>query len=500
MINILKYLLLFFILILFTFKISFCNAGTSSNQHNLGSKQLTSKLQSQIQELQTEINNLKQHNSNNGFTTYNSKVEDIIDLKPNDTTNTYEILTNIDEESSIANSKNKSIGGIFDKDGGINVGNAPAITTQGEVTYLGSYSGNNTIPIGMISGNLFASTLFGQRGKFDDYSVFFGGKIEIDAQIWSGSKNIVNTSTSLPSNGQNIYLTAANLYFLSNIGHYVTAQFDFDTTELGSFGLGNAFVIFGNLDTSPFFLTAGRNKLSVGAFGGGGPWTGGITKSFLAPGKVTNVSLNYKDDIWNANIAVFGSNDNQANFSTGLFYAQRWTQDIAVGFNTGYVYNMAGAGNSSLSSFLQTQKKPNDIIGSFDINGNITYSLGGGFLNIGLGWATTTNKKDFNGDSNEVLAGAMYGALNYSLVLGGRNTNFGASYGQSYNATNITMPLAASPLYFAKSTSGIKNQIILSTQRAYFDDNVLFGPEYVYQKLYNGKHMNTVTLDISIYI
>ncbi|MDE5000890.1 DUF3573 domain-containing protein, partial [Francisella tularensis] len=78
-------------------------------------------------------------------------------------------------------------------------------------------------------------------------------------------------------------------------------------------------VIFGNLDTSPFFLTAGRNKLSVCAFGGGGPWTGGITKNFLSPCKVTNVSLNYKSDVCNANVAVFGSNDNQFNFSTGLF-------------------------------------------------------------------------------------------------------------------------------------------------------------------------------------
>ncbi|MDE4955414.1 DUF3573 domain-containing protein, partial [Francisella tularensis] len=77
----------------------------------------------------------------------------------------------------------------------------------------------------------------------------------------------------------------------------------------------------------------------------GGTWTGGITKNFLSPGKVTNVSLNYKSDVWNANVAVFGSNDNKFNFSTGLFYAQKCNQYIAVGFNTGYVYNMAGAVN-----------------------------------------------------------------------------------------------------------------------------------------------------------
>lgn len=30
-------------------------------------------------------------------------------------------------------------------------------------------------------------------------------------------------------------------------------------------------------------------------------------------------------------------------FSTGLFYAQKSTKDIAAGFNTGYVYNMDAA-------------------------------------------------------------------------------------------------------------------------------------------------------------
>lgn len=56
--------------------------------------------------------------------------------------------------------------------GSIDVGNAPAITTQGQITYLGSYSGNNTIPLGQISKNLYASTIIGQRNKFPNYSMF----------------------------------------------------------------------------------------------------------------------------------------------------------------------------------------------------------------------------------------------------------------------------------------------------------------------------------------
>ena len=93
-----------------------------------------------------------------------------------------EITANITENSGLETRVNQnSIGNIFSSSDGINTGSGPAITTRGEVIYLGSCSDNNTIPIGMIPSNLFASTLLGQLQRFDDYSVFFGGYIEADA-------------------------------------------------------------------------------------------------------------------------------------------------------------------------------------------------------------------------------------------------------------------------------------------------------------------------------
>ncbi|MDE5030077.1 DUF3573 domain-containing protein, partial [Francisella tularensis subsp. holarctica] len=79
---------------------------------------------------------------------------------------------------------------------------------------------------------------------------------------------------------------------------------------------------------------------------------------------------------------VFGSKDKQFNFSTVLFYEQKWTKYIAFCFNTGYVYNMAGAGNPYLSRFLQSQGHPTYTIGSFNFNTYITYTISGGFLNL----------------------------------------------------------------------------------------------------------------------
>ena len=62
------------------------------------------------------------------------------------------------------------------------------------------------------------------------------------------------------------------------------------------------------------------------------------------------------------------------------------------------------------------------------------------------------------------------------------------------------MPLSNASPNFGLASSGIKNQWIVSAQRAYFDNNVLLGPEYSYQRLYNNQYMNTLTLDLSVYI
>ncbi|BCD91512.1 membrane protein [Francisella halioticida] len=494
------------------------SSSSKQGTQNFNEKELLLKLQDKVQQLQGQLQQIKAQKNevknmsgdDSEFSTYGRKVygnrpnspetitnEDISQTLVNGQSNS-DIMENVNASNSIINLGNSALGGVFNQNGGIDVGGAPAITTQGQVTFLGSFSCNNSIPIGAISSNLFASTLMGQRDKFSDYTISFGGYIEADAQSWWGSNNI---SSNIDANGQNIYLTGATLYFLANIGHYVTAQFDFDATEGdNSFSLGNAFLIFGNLDTSPFFVTAGRNRPTVGAYGGGGPLTNGITH-FLRPGNVTNISINYKDQVWNASIAAFASNDHKADFSAGLFYADSWTQNLIGAFNIGYIFDTAGAGDSTLKNFLKLNNYSEATnVGSINFDGNLTYGIWGGFLNVGAGWATTINALDYDGNGTNSLAGGWYGAVNYSLVLGGRNTNFGVSYGQTYNAANIDMGIAPSPISGSAPNSGIKNQLIVSGQRAYFDNNVLFGPEYAYQKLYNGKYMNTVTLDMSVYI
>jgi hypothetical protein len=461
-------------------------------------------LQQQIESLQNEIQQLDiERESSATLQTYDSAVDaedTTTSIKNKFSRDRIDLMKNISEDGNIINLGDIEKQGIYGSvGGGIDVSDAAPITTRGEITYLGSYSGNNNIPIGMLPGSLFASTLMMQKEKFDDYSIFLGGFLGMDAQTWFGNDISrvdfnINPTTSFRGKGQNIYLTSSTLYFVSNLGDYVTAEYDVSTSQTEEFFIGNAFVMFGNMTESPFFVTAGRNSLSVSSFGGGGSSTGSIA-SFLGTGRATNVSLNYKSDTINTNVTFFGSDKNRIDFSTGLFYADSWTEDLSVGFNTGYVHDLHGAEN-----FFIAFSNPESSIGAYNIDGNIAYNVGTGILQGNAGWATTTKADNFKGTGEKILAGAWYFGLNYSLNLAGRNTNFNIGYGQTYNANAIPMPMAANPLQEGLSRYGIEKQLIFSGQRAYFDNYVLFGPEWAYQEFYDGTHMNILTLDLSVYL
>ena len=95
-----------------------------------------------------------------------------------------------------------------------------------------------------------------------------------------------------------------------------------------------------------------------------------------------------------------------------------------------------------------------------------------GNLTLRAGWATTTTQStQFNGYVN-AYAGAFTVRAAYTLALFCKGWNINASYGYSYNADNIPMPISAGIRTF-KTSSGIKDQILISTQRSLFDDNVL---------------------------
>ena len=75
---------------------------------------------------------------------------------------------------------------------------------------------------------------------------------------------------------------------------------------------------------------------------------------------------------------MFAFDDKRANFSAGFFYTDSWTSDLSVGFNAGYVFNIAGAGNSSVYQFLSNISKSNENISIINFDATLVYSMLGG--------------------------------------------------------------------------------------------------------------------------
>ncbi|MDE4994725.1 DUF3573 domain-containing protein, partial [Francisella tularensis subsp. holarctica] len=76
----------------------------------------------------------------------------------------------------------------------------------------------------------------------------------------------------------------------------------------------------GTLEPPPVFGSVGKNRPSVGSFGGGGPWTRGITANMFRPLRVTNAAINYRGETSNANFTVFDAK-NHATFSVAYIDA-----------------------------------------------------------------------------------------------------------------------------------------------------------------------------------
>ena len=458
-------------------------------------QQLLQQMQSQMNALKLQVSQLQSKSqsnspSNGEFTTYKSRVRNnSSDSTLYNTSQNQEIVQNITKHGHINMNDNSKI----KSSGSIDFGSSPSILSRGQVSYIGAYSADNPLPISQISDALKNHAIISQRQKFSDYAIMFGAQIEADAQLWWGNSNInPEKDDAQPPSGQGFYVGDADLYFLANVGHYVAASFDFDADQREGVELGDAMVTIGNLDTSPFFVTFGWSRPTVGLFDGGGPWTNGILRELLRPDNVANVSINYKNDVWSASAALFSTNDNTVDFSTGLFYANDLTNNLSLGWNVGYMYNLNGAG-ADISDAMSDK----DTAGLINMETSLAYNTLGGTLQASAGWGQTTARGNFNGDGRDVYAGGWYTALNYARGI----FNYGVTYGQTYGAAAVPMDTAFANPRADSTTSGIRSQLIFSAQGTFLkDDDLAIGPEYALQELYNGKHLNVITLDMTLSI
>lgn len=371
---------------------------------------------------------------------------------------------------------------------------SPFAMTDGQIQYVAVHGGDDITPIGMINQNRFAEGILKQRNQFDDYSMRLGAYLEINPEVWNGSDVQTTGSKQVKSSGGGVYLNEATLFSVANLGRWVTAEMDFTANQKGNASVRNALVMFGNLEDYPLFFTIGKNRLSVGSFSGGGPFTNQLTTAMFRPGRVSNMSAAFSADGLYSNITLFNTNQGAGNFSYALFYADSITENLAYTVNGGYMYNVNGTGNTSLASAYEYGG--GQRIGALNFNAALRYDEFG----VGAGWAMTTNKStQFTVEGNNVNTGAWYASMGYSPILWGDATNFSVSYSQSYNASNVPITLSSDSVEGFK-VLGVDKQLIVSAQRPLFTPKVLIGPEYTYMHIYNGQHTNSYMIDISVYL
>ncbi|WP_440683658.1 LbtU family siderophore porin [Cysteiniphilum halobium] len=371
-------------------------------------------------------------------------------------------------------------------------------TNMGQIqNFLFSDIHEGVVPMGMISSSQFALGLLKQRNIYSDRALVLGGYLEADPQVWHGSpiKYGKGTASETYQSGKGLPITTANLYVAANLGRYVTAETTLAADPSDSYKINaqEAFVMFGNLDDFPLYATVGKNRLALGSFSGGGPWTGSLTQMLFRPSRINNVSLAYYKDGLSSNVTLFQTDDHTSNFIYAAFYggeSGKW----AYGINGGYVYDVNGTGNSSFN--IATQPGPSKTrIGAVNFDASLNYDIYG----VGAGWAQATNKSD---QTNSGYAGAWYVQAGFSPDIYGRSTNFNIAYNGAYNTNNLPITLSgnADKAYSTYgAATGVDKMVVASVQRPFFTENVLIGLEYAYMHMYNNQHTNAYTLDLSVY-
>ncbi|WP_192484849.1 MULTISPECIES: DUF3573 domain-containing protein [Cysteiniphilum] len=317
-------------------------------------------------------------------------------------------------------------------------------------------------PFAKYSSSRLPFSILSHRNKYSDGALIFGGYIEADATVWQGDKldtfngahnGNAYQATSSYEQGWDLAINEADLYIVANLGHYVQASTVFTGASYADPEVRDAYVTFGNLDSSPVYLTVGKNRLSFGSFADGGPWIGGITQAMFRPGHGTvsaNLGLSFGDlysasqskDHFNvnANLAVFqGKSDsnNKTNFMASLF-ADYDDNTYNFGGTLGYMYNWIGTGMGATSLVVSNTNSPNLV--NDNRNGIVNAEVHAGvdaYFNLGLGWTGSTNKEVY---SNNTRFGAWYIQADTPLPVSGKiiqDLDLGLGMQHAYNTNNL---------------------------------------------------------------
>lgn len=334
--------------------------------------------------------------------------------------------------------------------------------------------------------------------------IVFGALLEADAQYTSGD-TITMKGGSTYGSGSDTAMSKVQPFVMSNINSMTTGIFSIKNSLpiTNPVVIDRAFVIFGNLDKSPFSLTTGMTYLPFGTFSGNGPWNNALTTNLFRTAATNQIDVNYSNAWLIGNAGIFNSDASGAPADTDLLVnaiAKKTWRNIGVSLGAGYLSDVRGL-NSGLGeayTFSSTGTASQPLTGGTNPAYDINASIGPAYFTLLGEYASTIHGAQSLGQNVGLMNAWMLGEQSTFKSYGIPFT-FQISYSATDNMNNVPMPFAGAIAMNLKTATGIKNQWLTSIDGEFWK-NIYIGPEFDYQHLYTGQNSLTSTLDVSVFL
>lgn len=349
------------------------------------------------------------------------------------------------------------------------------------------------------SSNAFSLNLLQAKKLFDPQGLVFGGMGELDLQHWYGDYIPITDPTGSYQNNTVLYFTVTTADVMVNVNSWSTIFLSGAVSSIGQGGVnGNyyysprAFLLFGNIEKFPLFLTAGINSIPFGQFTGAGVWNKSLTQDYFYPQQAPQLNLAYHQEQLDLSAAIFRD---QILFENHSVYTLRynntidsWRYGVGVGCLTRFNFNLTGSPPLNRKAIEPSDEFDTGTIS--DINATLGYKL----LTLSGEYLRGSRTVNFNNSQPNALSFTV----TYTPTLFGIPYSFGVNYSKTNELANIPASLPGQD-QLALANAGLKNAWAINASRNFTKWFVL-GLDVERDVIYGNQHTYAYTLDLSVYL
>ena len=248
-------------------------------------------------------------------------------------------------------------------------------------------------------------------------AVVLGGELEGDLQYTNGDSIPLKSGSSYQE-GSDVSMSKVYLMTMVNFNDYVTGLINIKALQpitTAGVSVERAFLMFGNLNKSPFSLMVGANYLPFGNFAGNGPWSNALTTNMFRVSTTNQVIANFSNKWLIVNTGIYsntsGGGNPPDNGYNGVSYlvnaiAQSTWKGIGMSFGAGYINNINGS-NSTLGKAYNTSPGSSHLSGGTNGAYDINASIGPAYFTLLGEYVSTTRSATNAGKNTGVMSAWM---------------------------------------------------------------------------------------------